>query len=125
MPRSQFFSKTQKLDTSFYFFGWGPTPTDPIFTMQPVLHGRNEKGDGDYNWGNYRNEAFDALIDQIAVEMDADKRKRLIVEALKMHHDNIFHLPLHWQVIPWAARSNVEVIHLPNNHLRVPWVTIR
>jgi peptide/nickel transport system substrate-binding protein len=125
MPRSQFFPKMQKLDTSFYFFGWGPTPTDAIFTMQPVFHSCNERGDGDYNYGNYKDDAFDALIDQIAVEMDVDKRRQLVVEALKMHHDKIFHIPLHWQVIPWAARSNVEVTHLPTNALRVPWVTIR
>ena len=33
-------------------------------------------------------------------------------------------LPLHRQVIPWAARSNVGVVHRPDNWFEVAWVTI-
>jgi peptide/nickel transport system substrate-binding protein len=34
-------------------------------------------------------------------------------------------IPLHRQVIPWAARSNVDVVHRADNWLEVPWVTIK
>ena len=54
IPRAQYFPKAQKLDISFYMLGWGGATTDAIFTLQPVLHSRNDKGDGDYNWGNYK-----------------------------------------------------------------------
>ena len=125
MPRAQYFPKMQKLDTSFYLLGFGVSSTDPFFILQPVMHSRNQKGDGDFNWGNFADKALDALIDQVAVEMDVGVRNKLIVDAVKLHHGNVYHLPLHWQVIPWAARSNVEAIHLPNNYLRAQWVTIR
>jgi peptide/nickel transport system substrate-binding protein len=42
-----------------------------------------------------------------------------------IHKENFHHLPLHRQVIPWAARSNVDVVHRADNWLEVPWVTIK
>ena len=59
MPRAQYFPKVQRLDTSFCMLGWGGATTDAIFTLQPVLHSRNDKGDGDFNWGNYKDANFD------------------------------------------------------------------
>jgi peptide/nickel transport system substrate-binding protein len=34
------------------------------------------------------------------------------------------HIPLHFQVIPWAARANVHVIHRADNRLTIKWVRI-
>ncbi len=53
MPRATYFPKIEKRDTSLYMLGWGGGATDPIFILQPVLHGANGKGDGDYNYGRY------------------------------------------------------------------------
>ena len=33
-------------------------------------------------------------------------------------------LPLHRQVIPWAARSNVKVVHRADNWVEAQWVRI-
>jgi peptide/nickel transport system substrate-binding protein len=33
-------------------------------------------------------------------------------------------IPLHRQVIPWAARSNVNVVHRADNWLEWQWVTV-
>ena len=33
-------------------------------------------------------------------------------------------IPLHRQVIPWAARSNIEVVHRADNWFEVQWVKI-
>jgi peptide/nickel transport system substrate-binding protein len=125
MPRTLFFAKTQKLDTSFYMLGWGGSATDAMFTLQPVLHSRNEKGDGDFNWGNYKDAKFDALVDQAKGEMDMKKRQGLINEAMKVHHDNVYLIPIHLQVIPWASRANVEVIHRADNWLQATWIKIK
>jgi peptide/nickel transport system substrate-binding protein len=34
-------------------------------------------------------------------------------------------IPLHRQMIPWAARSQVDVVHRPDNWLELPWVNVR
>ncbi len=67
---------------------------------------------------------LDALIDQIKIELDVEKRRRLINEALMIQHDELLHLPLHRQVIPWATRANVRAVHLANNNVIPQWVTV-
>jgi len=105
--------------------GWRGAATGLIFILQPVLHTSNRKGDGDYNYGEYSNPKLDALIEQIKTEIDVEKRRKLINEALMTQHDEILHLPLHRQVIPWAERSNVSAVHLANNNVIPNWVTVK
>jgi peptide/nickel transport system substrate-binding protein len=76
IPRAQYFPKAQRLEISFYMLGWGGATTDAIFTLQPVLHSRNDKGDGDYNWGNYKDAEFDALIDAAKARRDRRSARR-------------------------------------------------
>lgn len=125
MPRANYFPKAEKLDSSFNMLGWGGATTDAIFTLKPVLRGKNDKGAGTYNYGNVRNAKFDALVDQIEGEVDAKKRQALIVEAVKLYTDEIHVLPLHRQMIPWASRANVSVVHRADNWLEIPWVTVK
>src|SRR5437867_2113782 len=125
MPRANYFPKLEKLDTSLYMLGWGGASTDPIFILQPVLHTANGKGDGDYNYGRYSNPKLDALVEQVKTEIDVDKRRKMINEALVIQHDELLHLPLHRQVIPWATRSNVTVVHRADNNVIPYWVTIQ
>ena len=42
-----------------------------------------------------------------------------------MGNAEINHLPLHRQVIPWAARSNVTAVHRADNNVIPYWVTIQ
>ncbi len=126
LPRAQYFPKLEKLDTSVYMLGWGGASTDAIFTLQPVLSTHNGKGDGDYNYGRYTNAGtFDALVTEIKTEMNAEKRLALIRRALAMHNNEFYTLPLHRQVIPWAARSNVEVPHRADNQVWPIWVKVK
>jgi peptide/nickel transport system substrate-binding protein len=37
----------------------------------------------------------------------------------------VLHIPLHLQVIPWAAKSNVQVVHRADNWLETSWVKIQ
>jgi peptide/nickel transport system substrate-binding protein len=124
MPKAQYFPKTHKLDTSLYMLGWGGSTTDAIFTLKPVLHGRNDKGAGDYNWGNYKNAKFDDLVDKVEGETDSKKRQDMILQAMQIHHDEVMHIPLHLQVIPWVSRANVKLIHRPDNWMEASWVVI-
>ena len=124
LQNARFFAKGQSRDTSFYLIGWGGPNTDAMFALQPLLHGRNEKGDGDYNWGDYHDEKMDALIDQAKVEMDKAKRQSLVNEALRIQHENVYHVPLHRRMAPWASRANVEVANRPDSWLEVRWVKV-
>jgi peptide/nickel transport system substrate-binding protein len=93
--------------------------------LKPVLHSRDEAhGMGTNNVGNYRNAELDGAIDQSSNEMDRARRQQLIDRAVEIVQDEVLVIPLHRQVIPWASRANVTVVHRPNNSLYLPWVRL-
>ena len=124
-PRAVYFPRLDKLDTSLYMLGWGGAITDAETTLSPVLRSRAASGIGDYNYGNYKNAKLDEAATASSKEPDAKKREALIKQALLAHNDEINHLPLHRQVIPWAARSNVNVVHRADNVLTYDWITVK
>ena len=123
-PRAIYFARMPKRDTSMYMLGWGGAITDAQTTLTPVLHSPDNKGAGDYNWGGYVNKKLDQLIDAARVENDTAKRKRQIADALAEHNAQIHHVPLHRQVIPWAMRQNVRVVHRADNWMEANWVNV-
>ncbi len=125
MPRANYFPKLEKTDTSMYMLGWGGATTDGIFVLQPVLSTFNGKGDGDYNYGRYTNAKLDELTAKIKTNVNAAERLNQIHDALLAHNAEVNHLPLHRQVIPWAARSNVTAVHRADNNVIPYWVTIQ
>jgi len=125
MPRATYFPKLEKHDTSFFMLGWGGAITDAQTTLSPVLRSPDEKtGNGSFNYGRYVNAKLDALIDAASVEMNADKRRQMIWDALKEHNAQVHHVPLHRQMIPWAMRSGVTVVHRPDNVLNMESVRL-
>ncbi|MCP5284649.1 MAG: ABC transporter substrate-binding protein [Burkholderiaceae bacterium] len=125
MPRATYFPKLEKHDTSMYMLGWGGAVTDAETTMTPVLRTYGEKGVGLYNYGRVSNPKFDELAAASSGEADPAKRKELVIAALREYTSQAHLLPLHRQVIPWAARTNVEAVHRADNWLEVSWVTIK
>ena len=98
---------------------------DAQTTLSPVLRSYDTaSGQGYYNHGRYASAKLDRLIDAAAAEMDAAKRGALIHEALTEHRAGVFHVPLHRQVIPWAMRRSVHVVHRADNVLSGEWVRI-
>jgi len=125
MPRATYFPKLEKHDTSFFMLGWGGAITDAQTTLSPVLRSPDAKtGNGSFNYGRYVNPRLDALIDAAAVEMDAEKRRQTVWDALKEHNAQVHHVPLHRQMIPWAMRAGVTVTHRADNVLNMESVRI-
>lgn len=124
MPRATYFPKVQNYDTSAYLFGWGVPTFDALYTLQSLMHSKGDGADGSFNLGNYENKEVDALIDRIKTETDEAKRDEAIHQALTLHAQEFGHIPLHDQVIPWAMKENVNVVHRADNRLTVEWVTI-
>jgi peptide/nickel transport system substrate-binding protein len=126
MPRALFFPKTEKLDTSFYLFGWGVPTLDSQNALQALIRTRIDKtADGEYNYGRYSNPKVDEAIDKLKTELDTKKRVELAHEASKLQQADIGNIPIHYQVIPWAMRSNVTVVHRADNALWAKWVKIQ
>jgi peptide/nickel transport system substrate-binding protein len=125
MPRSTYFPKLQRLDTSMYLLGWGGSITDAETTLTPLLRTRGEAGVGAWNFGQIANAKLDGLAAASSREADPVKREQLIKAALQEQKDQVLTLPLHRQVVPWGARQNVDVVHRADNWIEFAWVRIR
>jgi peptide/nickel transport system substrate-binding protein len=124
MPRATYFAKAENLDVSLYMLGWGGAITDAETTLTPIMRSRGAGGVGYYNWGNVKNAKLDELVIASGKEPDPAKREQLIRSALREHNEQVHHIPLHRQVIPWAMRSNVTAAHRADNWLEWRWITI-
>jgi peptide/nickel transport system substrate-binding protein len=124
MPRATYFPKIQKHDTSAYLLGWGVPTFDALYSLQSLARTVGKDGDGNFNLGRVSNAEFDRLVDAMKSELDPKKRNQIIAQALLLHNREVMHIPLHNQVIPWAMRSNVNVVHRADNRLEARWVRI-
>ncbi len=124
LPRAQFFQRVDQFDVSMHLYGWGGAATDPSFTLIPVIHSRDGKGKGDFNSGRFIDPTLDRMIDDSQVEMDPAKRRAKMLEGFLRVRDNVYTIPLHRQVIPWAVRANVHVVHRADNVVEAIWVRI-
>jgi len=82
------------------------------------------QGDGNYNVGRYSNPQMDALVERVKKEIDASTRNDLIEQALLLSHQDVSHIPLHNQVIPWAMKKNIDMIHRADNRIDMRAVKI-
>jgi peptide/nickel transport system substrate-binding protein len=124
MPRATYFPKIQKYDTSAYLLGWGVPTFDALYSLQSLARSVGQGGDGNFNLGRVSNAEVDKLIDGMKSEVDTKKRDEMIARALMLHNQQVMHIPLHNQVIPWAMRKNVNVVHRADNRLSAEWVVI-
>jgi peptide/nickel transport system substrate-binding protein len=112
--------------TSFYMLGWTPSSFDAYDALQNLMtmHGQ---GQGIWNCGHYSNPKVEALTDQIAVEIDKDKRNQEIREAFQIHKDDVGHIPLHQQALAWGVRTDKlkSVILRPNNDVDLRTVVLQ
>ena len=124
LPRALFFQKLERRDTSFFLYGWGGAPSDGTTFLTPLAHSFDGTGRGDFNLGRFADAEVDRAIDQAAGEMDDEKREVLLSSAAMRVRDQAFLIPLHRQIIPWAARAGMNVVHRTDNVLRMEWIVL-
>ncbi|HYF44200.1 MAG TPA: ABC transporter substrate-binding protein [Ramlibacter sp.] len=123
LPLVTYFPMIQRYEASIYMLGWGVPTFDAMYSLQSLVRSVGTDGDGNYNVGRFSNPKIDAVIDRAKVETDTLVRNRRLQEALQMAKDDFSHIPLHNQIIPWAMKKNIEVVHRPDN--RLDWRLIK
>ncbi|WP_029462735.1 ABC transporter substrate-binding protein [Serpentinimonas barnesii] len=119
LPLTTYFPMIQRFEASIYMLGWGVPTFDALYSLQSLARTVGPGGDGNFNAGRFSSPRLDALIDRIKTETDPHIRPRLLTQALQLHNEYVAHIPLHNQVIPWAMRANVQIVHRPDN--RIDW----
>jgi peptide/nickel transport system substrate-binding protein len=123
LPLVTYFPMIQRYEASIYMLGWGVPTFDSLYSLQSLTRSVGTGGDGNYNVGRYSNQRMDYVVDRIKTETDAPVRNRLLTEGLQLSNDTVSHIPLHNQIIPWAMKKSVEVIHRADN--RLDWRAIK
>ncbi len=123
LPLVTYFPMIQRYEASIYMLGWGVPTFDTLYSAQSLLRSVGTGGDGNYNVGRYKNERMDTVVDRIKAETDLPVRNRLLTESLQLSNDTVSHIPLHNQIIPWAMKKNIDVVHRADN--RIDWRLVK
>ena len=123
LPLVTYFPMIQRFEASIYMLGWGVPTFDALYSLQSLTRSLGTGGDGNYNLGRYSNPRMDYIVDRVKVETDLPVRNRLMTEALQLSNDTVSHIPLHNQIIPWAMKKNIDVVHRADN--RLDWRLIK
>jgi peptide/nickel transport system substrate-binding protein len=113
-PTATFFPKLTQATTSFFEFGWTPTP-DAWGTLHGIVRSFGDGGAGAFNGGRYANPKLDALVDAIRVEPDLARRRQRVGDVLRIMHDDLPLIPLYRRTLAWVMRPNVSVAQWPND----------
>jgi peptide/nickel transport system substrate-binding protein len=122
-PLATYFPMIQRYEASIYMLGWGVPTFDALYSIQSLVRSVGAGGDGNYNVGRYSNPQMDALVERTKKETDLKLRTELLTKALALQNEDVAHIPLHNQVIPWAMKKNVDVVHRADN--RLDWRLIK
>jgi peptide/nickel transport system substrate-binding protein len=123
LPLVTYFPMIQRYEASIYMLGWGVPTFDALYSLQSLVRSVGAGGDGNYNVGRYSNPQMDALVERTKKETDLKLRTELLTRALQLQNEDVAHIPLHNQVIPWAMKKNVDVVHRADN--RLDWRLIK
>jgi peptide/nickel transport system substrate-binding protein len=125
-PKAQFFAQvlSPKYDTDFYMLGWTPATYDAHNALYTLIGSRGN-GRGEVNVEGYSNPEMDTLIDRIGVETDQAKRNAMIDETVKILQHDLPVIPLHQQVIVWAAKQNIELKQLADDAFPYRYVKVK
>jgi peptide/nickel transport system substrate-binding protein len=123
--KGTYFPKILSRNTSFYMLGWTPGSYDSHNPLFALFSTPGAGGQGQFNLGSYSNPKVDELTKAIATETDVAKRNAMIAEAMKIHQDDVGHIPLHQQALAWAMKRNVDLVQLADNYMMLKWITVK
>lgn len=119
-----YFPKILARNTSLFMLGWTPATYDAHNALYNLIATPDGTGQGQFNLGGYSNSRVDELTRAIASEGDEQRRIGLIAQALRLHHDDIGHLPLHQQNLAWGMRSDLHMVLRADNLIDFKWISI-
>jgi peptide/nickel transport system substrate-binding protein len=124
MPGAQFFTKIGAGDSSFNFFGYTPSNLDAYNSMAVLMHTRDGKS-GQWNVGRYSNQQVDRLISETLKETNAERRVKLVTEAINIHRQDVGHIPLYQQGLAWGMRTKVDTPLQIDNRVNLNYITVQ
>ena len=123
--KGTYFPKILSRNTSFYLLGWTPGSYDSHNPLFALMATPGDGGRANSIWAATAIPRSTQLTKAIATETDIKKRNAMIADAMKMHQDDVGHIPLHQQALAWAMKRNIDLVQLADNYMFIKWVTIK
>ena len=105
-PAGPLFQKIARGETSMYALSWGVPTFDAMYTLRGIMMTKEKVGGSSWNHGSYSNPQVDALIEQAQIEPNPDQRRRLMVDAHKLHNADLGHIAL-YHMMSQIGRAHV------------------
>jgi len=113
-------------ETSLILAGWLPATYDAHDALFNLTASRNKDLQrGIFNVGGYVNPKFDELVMKAGVELDAKARDAMLRQALQVVRDEVAVIPIHQQVIVWAAKDSVDLVQNADNFFPLRFVKMK
>lgn len=122
-PAAKWNVRLNTQDISLYMMGHAGLPMADAYSILFDTAATRTPTAGGLNAGRYSNPAFDAILPKIASELDPERRRTLIGEAVSIMRNDVVYIPLHQQPITWASKKGVDLKQSQDNQLRLWLVT--
>lgn len=123
--RTTYFPRVDKGETDIYMIGWATLPPmDSYSVLSAILHSR-QGGFGGNNPNGLSHPKLDEVTKAAAVELNEEKRRSLLTQALKIARDEAMFIPLHQQPVAWAMKANVDVPQFPDEYVRLWFAQVK
>ena len=117
--RTTYFPRVDRGETDVYMLGWATLPPMDSFSVLSAIFATKSGTFGGNNPNGLSIPKLDELAKAAGVELNEDKRRAMLTEALKIAHDQALFIPLHQQPVAWAMKSNVDVPMFPDEYVRL------
>lgn len=125
VPGARWLPIMNNAETDMWLAAWTAVGTiDAHSYLHAIIH-TPDGSKGGFNAGRYSNPTIDGLESEIAREPDDAKRNALIYQAFSIHRQELGQIPLLQPKLIWAARSNIDLVQLPNSNFDLRWVRVK
>lgn len=115
MPKAQYWPKFDERAADFMMIGWhSDTEDSGNFSEFLLMCPDKDSGYGQYNSGNYCNNALDSLVRQAQSETNEAARAIILQRVEEIAYREAAFVPLHWQNLAWGARKGVDIEPIVN-----------
>ncbi|TBL78137.1 peptide ABC transporter substrate-binding protein [Paenibacillus thalictri] len=101
---------------------WGADYNDPMTFLDMWV-----SDNASFNYMQYKNKQYDALVASADKEVDAAKRTQMLVDAEKLLMNDMPLAPLYFRTRPYARKTNVQGLILPpmSKEWELKWTYIK
>ncbi len=117
--KATYFGRVDKGETDIYMLGWATLPPMDAYSVLSAILATRQGANGGNNPNGLSDRWLDDLNTRAGVELDEAKRRALMVEALKIAHDEAMFIPLHQQPVAWAMRDTLDIPQFADEYVRL------